>query len=229
MSPWQGAVAVVLSVVLVLATSYPRSPRVSGEFELSSPSTMRRRPTCSPSPPQPQHRRAGSLPKPDCAVRVPIVATSTSSTRSTLQSAARISIRSGAIDVATSAAANVFFLSSVTRWAGRPGARSSHQPGVWDRHQHAPRRADELHRPAHALRADRHHASATRPAIVEPGPFRRRSISARPRTRGFKAYRKAVLDAIEAPGRSRQRGGGSVFTTQSATACWRRSATPSKG
>src|SRR5256714_10817167 len=136
MSLWQGRCAVVLSVVLVLATSVPTlAAGVRARFELSSPSTM-------PSPTDlftvadPSHNTGVrvSLPKPNCAVRVSDCRDiDVLNTLDGFNLQPRISIPfSGAIDVATVSSSDVFFLSLGDTLGGRGGQVIGINQVVWD-------------------------------------------------------------------------------------------------
>jgi len=225
MSLWQGRRAVVLTVILVLATSVPAlAAGVHARFELASPSTM-------PSPTDlftvadPSHNTGVrvSLPKPDCAIRVSdCLDIDVINTLDGFNLQPRISIPfSGAIDVATVSSANVFFLSLGDTLGGAGGQVVGINQVVWDP------ATTTLHAESDEL-LDQHTRYAlivtngirdTAGDPVEPGPFRQALNFGQTRDARIKAYRKAVLDAIEASGVDPDSVvAASVFTTQSATA-----------
>jgi hypothetical protein len=225
MSSWQGRRALVLSVVLVLATAVPAlAGGVHARFDLSSPSGVPF-PTDLFTVADPSHNTGlrVSLPKPDCAVRRSDCADiDVLNTLDGFNLQPRVSIPfSGAIDVATVNSGNVFFLSLGDALGGGGGQAIGINQVVWDPETftlHA--ESDEL--------LDQH----TRYALivtngirdiagdpVDPSPFRQALNLGQTNDAGLKAYRKFLLDAIEASGVNPDSVVvASVFTTQSATA-----------
>src|SRR6266705_1811582 len=226
MSLWQGRrTALVLGVVFVLATAIPAlAAGVHARFDLSSPSEMPY-PTDLFTAADPSHNTGVrvNLPKPNCAVRVSdCLDIDVLNTLDGFNMQPRVSIPfSGAIDVATVSSANVFFLSLGDTLGGGGGQLVGINQVVWDP------ATNTLHAESDEL-LDQHTRYAlivtngirdTAGDPVERGPFRQALNFGKTKDAGVKAYRKAVLDAIEASGIDPDSVvTASVFTTQSATA-----------
>ena len=226
MSLWQGRRhALVLGVVFVLATAIPAlAAGVHARFDPSSPSEMPY-PTDLFTVADPSHNTGVrvNLPKPNCAVRVSdCLDIDVLNTLDGFNMQPRVSIPfSGAIDVATVSSANVFFLSLGDTLGGGGGQVVGINQVVWDP------ATNTLHAESDEL-LDQHARYAlivtngirdTAGDPVEPGPFRQALNFGKTKDAGVKAYRKAVLDAIEASGIDPDSVvTASVFTTQSATA-----------
>jgi hypothetical protein len=220
-----GRRAVVLGVVLVLAAALPASAAsVHAVFDLSSPSGIPF-PTDLFTVDDPSHNTGVrvSLSKPDCAVRPSDCADiDVLNTLDGFNLQPRLSIPfSGAIDVATVNSGNVFLLSRGDTLGGGGGQVIGINQVVWDPATftlHA--ESDEL--------LDQHTRYAlivtngirdTSGQPVDPSPFRQALNFGHTNDARIKAYRKSLLDAIEASGVDPDSVVvASLFTTQSATA-----------
>lgn len=225
MSLWQGRRALAFSVVLMLATAAPTlAAGVHARFDLSSPSAMPF-PTNLFTVDDPGHNTGlrVSLPKPSCAARPSDCADiDVLNTLDGFNLQPRVSIPfSGAINVATVNSSNVFFLNLGDTRGGSGGQVIGINQVVWDPATftlHA--ESDEL--------LDQHTRYAlivtngirdTAGDPVRPSPFRQALNFGQTKDARIKAYRKSLLDAIEASGVDPDSVvAASVFSTQSATA-----------
>jgi len=225
MSFFQGRRALAISVVLVLATAAPSlAAGVHARFDPSSRSEM-------PFPtdlftvadPSQNTGLRVNLPTPSCPTQPTDCAdVAVLNTLDGFNLQPRVSIPfSGAIDVGTVTSDNVFFVSLGDTLGGGGGQVIGINQVVWDpatKTLHA--ESDEL--------LDQHTRYAlivtnglrdTNGDPVAPGPFRQALNFGQTSDESLKAYRKSVLDAIEASGADPESVvAASVFTTQSATA-----------
>lgn len=219
MSFRQGRRALVISVLLVLAAAAPSlAAGVHALFDLSSRSTMPFPTDLFTVPDARQNTgRRVNLPTPNCATHPSDCADiAVINTLDGFNVQPRVSIPfSGAIDVGSVSSDNVFFVSL------GDGQVIGINQIVWDPV------TSTLHAESDEL-LDQHTRYAlivtngirdTHGHPVAPGPFRRALNFGQTKDRSVKAYRKSVLDAIEASGvDSDSVVAASVFTTQSATA-----------
>ncbi len=217
--------ALSLAIVLTLATAVPSfAAGVDARFDLSSPSGVPF-PTDLFTVADPSHNtgRRVSLAKPDCAARPSDCADiDVLNTLDGFNLQPRVSIPfSGAIDVATVNSGNVFFLSLGDALGGGGGQVIGINQVVWDPATftlHA--ESDELldqHTRYVLIVTNGIHDTAGDP--VGSSPFRQALNFGQTHDAALKAYRKSLLDAIEASGVDPESVVvASVFTTQSATA-----------
>ena len=227
MSLWQSRRAVALSIVLVLTATPALAAGVKVGFDLSSPSV-------GPFPSDrftvadPSHNTGlrVKLPKPDCGVRPSDCADiDVINTLDGFNLQARLSISfSGPIDVASVNSGNVFLVSLGDTLGGGGGHVVGINQVVWDP------ATNTLHAESDEL-LDQHTRYAlivtngvrdTAGDPVEAGSFAtfRHDLNfGQTNDEDLKAYRKALLDAVDASGvESEAIVTASVFTTQSATA-----------
>ena len=225
MSPWQGRRAVLLAPILVLVTALPAlAAGVHAQFDASSPAGM-------PFPTDllavaDASQNTGlrvSLPKPDCSARPTDCADiDVINTLDCFNLQPRISIPfSGPIDVSTVSSSTVFFLSRGDTLGGGGGQVVGINQVVWDP------ATNTLHAESDQL-LDQHTRYAlivtngitdTAGNPVGPSPFRQALAFGQAKSATVKAYRKALLDAIDASGVDPDSViVASLFTTQSATA-----------
>jgi hypothetical protein len=225
MKPWVRRPALVLSIVVVLAAAVPAfAASVHARFDLSSPSGMPF-PTDISTVADPGHNTGlrVSLAKPNCVVRPSDCADiDVLNTLDGFNLQPRVSIPfTGAIDVATVNSGNVFFLSLGDTLGGGGGQVIGINQVVWDPATftlHA--ESDELldqHTRYALIVTDGIRDTAGDP--VGPSPFRQALNFGQTHDARLKAYRKSLLDAIEASGVDPDSVVvASVFSTQSATA-----------
>ncbi len=226
MNLWQSRRALVLSVVLVLTTAVPAFARgsVHARFDLSSPSGAPF-PTDLFTVGDPSHNTGlrVSLPNPDCAVRPSDCADiDVLNTLDGFNLQPRVSIPfSGAIDVDTVNSGNVFFRSLGDALHIRGGQVIGINQVVWDPatftlHAESDELLDQHTRYVLIVTDGIRDTAGHR---VNGRPFRRALNFGQTNDARLKAYRKSLLDAIEASGVNPNRVVvASVFTTQSATA-----------
>jgi hypothetical protein len=225
MSPWPGRRAIAVSVVLLLTTAAPAlAGGVSPQFALSSLSTMPF-PTDIFTVDDPSQNTGVrvKLPKPDCAARPSDCADiDVVNTLDGFNLQARVSIPfSGPINVATVNSTNIFFLSRGDTLGGGGGQVIGINQVVWDPATFTLHAESDQLLDQHTLYAliitNGIHDTAGDP--VEPGPFRKALNLGQTKDARLKAYRKSLLDAIEASGVDPDSVVvASLFSTQSATA-----------
>ncbi|HET7341045.1 MAG TPA: Ig-like domain-containing protein [Methylomirabilota bacterium] len=225
MSLWQGRRAVLFVPLLLLLAAGPAlAAGVHAQFDPSSPAGM-------PFPTDllavaDAGQNTGlrvSLPKPDCSARPTDCADiDVINTLDGFNLQPRISIPfSGPIDVSTVSSSTVFFLSRGDTLGGGGGQVVGINQVVWDP------ATNTLHAESDQL-LDQHTRYAlivtngitdTAGNPVGPSPFRQALSFGQTKSATLKAYRKALLDAIDASGVDPDRVVvASLFTTQSATA-----------